>query len=152
MTQWRYEPPYEVYSLDHPPSPAELAYLLEPTSAYHQILDSTLDESFDLNKRMMGFCSFGEDGQVPGGDYSLDGLDIGMGMRPDLTGRGHGNIFVDAVCAFALATYKPVMLRVTVAEFNTRAQRVWQQAGFVEVERFGRSRDGMSYIVLCRRV
>ena len=149
MTQWRYEPPYEVYSLDHPPSQAELAYLLEPFYAYHQILDWTLDETVDLSRRMVGFCSFGEDGQVPGGDYSIDGLDIGMGMRPDLTGLGYGSTFVDTVCEFAMRKYDPAMLRVTVAEFNTRAQRVWQKAGFVEVERFGRSRDGMPYIMFC---
>jgi len=149
MSHWRYEPPYEIYSLTHPPSPAEVAYLLEPAYAYHQILDYSLDEGLDLALRMAGFCSFGEDGQVPGGDYSADGLDIGMGVRPDLTGQGYGHLFVDAVCGFALQQFEPAMLRVTVAEFNTRALRVWQKKGFREVQRFGRSSDGMRYVILC---
>lgn len=28
----------------------------------------------------MGYCCFGTDARVPGGDYSADALDIGLGM------------------------------------------------------------------------
>ncbi len=39
---------------------------------------------------MVGFCSFGVDGRVPGGDYPDGPLDVGMGMRPDLTAAAWG--------------------------------------------------------------
>jgi len=87
---------------------------------------------------------------VPGGDYSDEALDIGLGVRPDLTGRGQGLTFVQTVLAFAQKQYTPAAFRVTIAEFNKRALRVWQKAGFRAVQRFETSFDGRPFIVLVR--
>ncbi|HRW07980.1 MAG TPA: hypothetical protein P5121_22920 [Caldilineaceae bacterium] len=57
---------------------------------------------------------------------------------------------IEQIIAFALATFAPPALRVTIAAFNRRAQRVWQHAGFVEVGRFGRERDQMPFIMYMR--
>ncbi len=54
--------------------------------------------SFDAP--LEGFCSFGADGQVAGGDYSGQCLDIGMGIWPDLTGRGNGKRYAQAVVSY----------------------------------------------------
>ena len=139
---WCYPPPYDSYNLGEGPTAADLAYYLDPCYRFHVVVDEA--------DAVVAFCSFGEDGQVPGGDYSADALDIGMGMRPDLTGQGKGGAYVNQVVAFALATFAPPALRVTIAAFNRRAQRVWQQAGFVEVSRFGRERDQMPFIMYVR--
>lgn len=141
---WRYAPPYEVYNLDPNSDEATLAYFLDPANAYHAILDESGE--------MVGFCSFGTDGQVPGGDYRADALDIGMGMRPDLTGHGHGATFRDAVIAFALDNYAPPTLRVTIADFNQRAKRVWEKAGFEPVQRFRSEFSGLEFVVFMKRV
>lgn len=46
---------------------------------------------------LVGFFSFGAEAQVPGGDYdNAKALDIGLGMRPDLTGKSLGLGFVEA--------------------------------------------------------
>ena len=141
---WRYPPPYDVYNLDAEPSSAEIAYSLDPQYQYHVMLDDA--------GAVLAFCSFGADGRVPGGDYSDDALDIGMGLRPDLTGQGRGIDYVQRVIGFALDMYAPNALRVTIAAFNQRAQTVWKKAGFVEVSRFGRARDQMPFIIYVRRV
>lgn len=139
---WRYAPPYDVYNLDADADDASLDYFLDPALACHALIDET-DE-------LIGFCTFGKDGQVPGGDYSADALDIGMGMRPDLTGQGHGALFRDAVIAFALHTFAPSMLRVTIADFNQRAKRLWEKAGFEQVQRFRSEFSGLEFVVLVK--
>lgn len=140
---WRYTPPYDFYNFADPPDADTIAELLDPVLALHALYA----ESGDL----VGFCSFGEDGQVPGGDYAEEALDIGMGVAPDYTGRGLGRIFAAAVVAFALAQYSHRRLRVTIAAFNERAQRVWLALGFQPVARFGRAGDGLPFVVLTRR-
>ncbi len=131
--EWRYAPPYDVYDLikvgaTDEQIAAEAAYFLDPETRCHVICDE--------GGALVGFCTFGQDGQVPGGDYSAGALDIGLGMRPELTGQGNGRFLVRAVIDFAVATWQPPQLRVTIAEFNRRAQRVWRQAGFVQTQRF----------------
>ncbi len=91
IVTWRYEPPYDIYNLDN--SEETINYLLD--EQYH------IQAMRDENNSLVGFCSFGVDGQVPGGDYSADALDIGMGIRPDLTGQGRGGNIVASVLDFA---------------------------------------------------
>lgn len=126
IVHWQYDPPYDIYNLD---ADAEtILYLLEPKYAYHAI--------FAEDRVLAGFCSFGLDGQVAGGDYSHDALDVGAGMRPDLTGQGNGAIFIRAILDFGKRQFRPKAFRVTLAAFNQRVQRVCQRLGFVEIGRF----------------
>ena len=107
---WRYDPPYDFYNVDPNEEETEIQYCLQPTTACYIIIDE--------RNNLVAFCTFGQDGQVPGGNYADDALDIGMGVRPDLTGQGNGRIFVNAVLDFARRTFSPIAFRVTVAEFN----------------------------------
>jgi ribosomal-protein-alanine N-acetyltransferase len=142
--QWRYGPPYEVYNLDSADLEDELQLFLDPAHAYHRITDE--------GGNLVAYCCFGAEAQVPGGDYGQEALDVGMGVRPDLTGQGRGLGFVGAVLDFAAGMFAPAMYRVTVAQFNQRALRVWEKAGFRPVQTFARSGDGMSFVILARPV
>ena len=142
ITSWRYDPPYDLYNLDHPPSADDSAYYLDSQYDYHVITNEA--------GAVLAYCSFGPDGQVPGGDYSAPGLDIGMGVRPDLTGQGKGVTFAHAVCEFAHATYSPPALRVTIADFNRRARRVWEKLGFEFDERFVAEGREVEFVILTR--
>lgn len=66
-------------------------------------------------------------------------LDYGLGLRPDLTGRGLGIEFFLAGLEFAREQYEPRRVFLHVAEFNERAIRVYERAGFVVVSRHVRS-------------
>lgn len=126
IVTWRYEPPYDIYNLDN--SEETINYLLD--EQYH------IQAMRDENNSLVGFCSFGVDGQVPGGDYSADALDIGMGIRPDLTGQGRGGNIVASVLDFAQRKFNTNTFRVTIAAFNQRAQRVWEKNSFIPIETF----------------
>jgi len=143
ISGWRYAPPYDFYNFADPPDAEMLAELLEPALAFHAIHAES--------GNVVGFCSFGKDGQVPGGDYTEEALDIGMGVAPDYTGRGLGRTFAASVIDFALAHYRPRRLRVTIAAFNERALRVWQALGFQPVAHFGRTGDALPFVILTHR-
>jgi RimJ/RimL family protein N-acetyltransferase len=143
LAAWRYPPPYEGYSI-HQPVDEAVAYFLLPETNGHAIIRAG---------ELAGFCTFGADARVPGGDYSGPGLDIGLGVRPSLTGRGLGAGFVEAVTAFARDQLGADRLRVSIAAENERAMRVWSQAGFAETGRFQASHTVMGsdeFVVLER--
>jgi RimJ/RimL family protein N-acetyltransferase len=140
IARWRYEGPYARYDGD----PASVETLLRPDHRVHAVRDERGD--------LVGFCSFGEDGRVPGYAYPDHALDIGAGMRPDLVGRGLGEGFLRAVIEFADRAFAPGATRVTVAAFNRRALRVCLALGFREDARFARAgSDGDEFVVLTRR-
>ena len=75
-----------------------------------------------------------EGGMVGMMEYSFDGpehMEIGLGLRPDAVGRGCGAAFTRWAVAFGRAQFDydgPVFLRV--ADWNTRAIRAYEKAGF----------------------
>jgi ribosomal-protein-alanine N-acetyltransferase len=141
ISSWRYEAPYDVY--DPAPDGAVepiVQSFLEPQNAYYTITDP--------HGELAAYCCFGPDARVRGGDYRSAALDIGMGLRPDLTGQGRGSVYVSAVLDFARRTFAPAAFRVTVATFNQRALRVWEKAGFQRVQTFHRQRDNRAFVIL----
>ncbi len=46
--------------------------------------------------------------------------------------------------------YHPVKLRVTIAQFNKRALRVWEKIGFKPVQVFKRINDEMKFVIMTR--
>jgi len=140
ILRWRYDPPYDLYNPGSEDVEQNLQVFLDPRNAYYAITDEHGD--------LVAYCCFGPDARVPGGDYGGAALDVGMGVRPDWTGQGRGLTYVNAVLDFARRTFAPTAFRVTVAEFNQRALRVWEKAGFQPVQTFQRKGDGRDFVVL----
>ncbi len=74
---WRHNAPYDCYDM----TAADRAFMVSPASGYFALVD---------DGSLIGFRSFGADGQVPGGVYDSLALDTGGGLRPELTGHGLG--------------------------------------------------------------
>ena len=129
IARWRYPEPYSSYNGD----PASIPGLLDPRHDYHAVTSPNGD--------LVGYFCFGIDATVPLGRrlglYPEDALDIGLGMRPDLTGRGLGLDFVRAGLNFAGEAYGPPAFRLTVTFTNERAIKVYERAGFEALKRFG---------------
>ena len=144
IQSWRYKPPYAIYNPGSDDVENDIQRFMDPGSPYYGMADE--------QGELVAYCCFGMEAQVPGGDYRSEALDIGLGVRPDLTGQGQGLAYVNGVLDFARATFAPCSYRVTIAEFNERARRVWEKAEFQFVARFQRERDGRSFVVLAREV
>ena len=141
ILSWRYEEPYAMYHLqDETVDQEVIAYLLSPENLFYR-----LDTPDGL---LIAFCSFGEDARVKGGDYSSPALDIGLGVKPELTGRGLGKYIIAAVLKFAAEQFYTPDYRVTIAAFNKRAQKVWQANGFVQSQAFLRPFDQFPFVIL----
>jgi len=77
IAEWVYDPPYEIYSM----ASTDPEFRLQQTNGFVALVDGGV---------LIGYRSFGIDGQVPGFDYDDRALDTGGGLRPSLTGRGLG--------------------------------------------------------------
>ena len=138
--QWQYAPPYDVYNC--PPDRIEefILYNIDPINNVHAM--------FNREGELVGYCSYGADAQVPGGDYSKKALDIGMMIKPQLTGQGRGADFAREVIHNGSRLYGPGKMRVTIAAFNQRAMHIWAKNGFQQSQRFKRKTDGMEFVIM----
>ena len=71
-----------------------------------------------------------------------DAIFYGLGLRPDLIGRGLGEDFVCAGLEFARGRFGTKRFVLHVAEFNERAIRVYERAGFRKTGTKTRSFEG----------
>jgi ribosomal-protein-alanine N-acetyltransferase len=126
IARWRYEPPYDFYDADA--DHRDLAELLDP-----ELRGDRYFSARDASDELVGFFGIGYDDGVVG---------IGVGLRPDLTGRGLGLGFLEDGLAFAKERYAPERYRLSVAEFNQRAITVYERAGFVETRSYVHETNG----------
>jgi RimJ/RimL family protein N-acetyltransferase len=141
ILSWRYDAPYDFYNPPVTSAPdIVLDRFVSPENAFHSIRD-------ELN-RFVGFCSFGLDGRVLGGIYPEGPLDLGLGMRPEETSRGKGRAFFQAIVDFAWGTYQPNSLRLSVAQFNERAIRVYESLGFEHTAEFLEVPSQTPYLIM----
>jgi len=124
---WQYAEPYTIYNMQADNEDG-LAEMLDRRSPYYTVRDE--------QGTLVGFFCFGTAAQVL--DYDEPGLysegqtiDLGLGLRPDLTGQGLGLDFVQVGLDFARANFAPRSFRLFVFSFNKRAIRVYERAGFV---------------------
>lgn len=114
LDAWRYEPPYDFYNgEDDPVQNPERFFLVR-------------DDAGDV----LGFYYFEERADV---------VEIGLGLRPDLTGRGLGLQFFEDGVSFAKQTFGDKRVVLNVAAFNDRAITVYRRAGFRETGRHMRT-------------
>jgi RimJ/RimL family protein N-acetyltransferase len=105
VATWRYEPPYDFYNDDGRP--------VRNPERFFAVRDD--------GGRLVGSLLFEE---RPAGVF------YGLGMRPDLTGRGLGLEFVRLGLAFAHERFPGRRVVLDVADFNHRARKVYERAGF----------------------
>lgn len=129
---WRYEAPYDVYNMDEEDGKEpDITEFLDRRSPYYAVRDD--------QGELIGFFCYGT-ASLPwsSGEPSLYVDDrimvIGLGIRPDLTGKGMGQSLVHTGMAFAREQFAPAAFRLYVLSFNQRAMRVYERAGFHVVE------------------
>ena len=118
VATWHYEPPYDFYDLASDPHDA--AEMRDPARAGHYRAVLGDGEGLDA------FWYF---------DWPDGAVEVGIGLRPDLTGRGLGESFFRAQLDYAAEAWSPATFRLFVASWNERAIRLYERLGFREVGR-----------------
>lgn len=126
VAAWRYPGDYSFYDADADAD--DLAELLSPAEWGHRYFAA--DEA--ARHELVGFLVVKFSGRV---------AEIGLGLRPDLTGHGLGESFVDACLCYA-AELGAESYTLAVAAFNRRAITVYERAGFRQVERYEHFTNG----------
>ena len=141
VCRWRYADELAQYDIPSEELHESVEYMTDRTNGYFAVRRG--DE-------LIGFCSVGADGRVPGGVYDDSAVDVGAGMRPDLVGKHRGSDFLREVITFVdtVADGKP--LRASIASWNKRALAAAHAAGFEPCETFV-STSGIEFTILLRR-
>jgi ribosomal-protein-alanine N-acetyltransferase len=126
IAAWRYPGVYAFYDADADPD--DLAELLDP--AEWGVRYFAVDGARATPAAFLVVTRSGER------------TEIGLGLRPDLTGRGLGGDLVQTGLRFATARLGARCFELRVAAFNARAIRVYERAGFRETERFEQATNG----------
>lgn len=121
LARWVYPPPWDRYSHD---SADPALYLTRGPhgEGYHPALD--------VDGEVVGFCVLGAEARIPGQHPEPGTVDLGMGVRPDLTSGGLGTVLLEQALALAAAQPGHRRTRVVVAADNTRSFALCRRAGF----------------------
>lgn len=129
IVAWEYDGEYSFY--DMKADLEDLQEFLNPVErgdSYFAIIE---------NRELMGFYCFNR--------ISKKTIDIGLGMKPGVTGKGQGWDFLKAGLNFAKSVYQPEKFTLSVASFNQRAIKVYKRAGFLEKETFIQKTNGSEF-------
>lgn len=132
VAAWRYTPPYDFYNWVGDPD--DLAELLDPVQRQGRYFAVLGDPA-----GLVGFFMF---------KHAGDTIEVGLGLRPDLTGGGLGLSFLLAGLEFAHERYAPARIQLAVAAFNQRAIRVYERAGFSQCESYTHRTNGGDHAFL----
>lgn len=127
--EWKYDNIYSFYDMT------------ADVEDYEEFIDEDLRNQNDHyevleNNKLFGFfCVIQENASI----------EIGLGMRPDICGRGKGKQFVKQIIDFIERNYEFDKLIMNVASFNQRAIKAYRSCGFKDSEITKRSSNGGVY-------
>ncbi|TYP69368.1 GNAT family N-acetyltransferase [Paenibacillus methanolicus] len=136
LCEWRYEAPFTFYQwLSWADMQAQEREFGDPAirrEQYAAVLDA--DDAF------IGFAQF----------FPLAGVTrLGLGLRPDLCGRGAGLGFVQAIVREAIRRAPGNEIDLEVHAWNERAIAVYERAGFVVSDHYELATARGSEQILC---
>lgn len=131
IAQWHYPGMYSFY--DFCEDPEDLAELLSPEKRGENYFEVLAEEE------LIGFFCFDES------DTGKE-VEVGLGLAPNLTGQQKGALFLENILNF-LRSYYPneTKILLDVAEFNLRAQKVYEKLGFVKIQQHLQETNGSHY-------
>lgn len=126
---WHYDGAYAFYNLEADAD--DLVEFLDANQRGQSVFAITSDSE------LIGFVSISQ--------TDVETVEIGLGMRPDLTGSGNGRAFLSSILDFIEATYAPRRITLAVAAFNERAIRLYETGGFKQTGSFQQPTNGSVY-------
>lgn len=123
IASWTYDGDYSIYNHDE--------------EFVNECMDRKHFTFINSNNELLGYFCFGTEARIPTTEknvYNNDFTDIGLHIRPDLTGKKLGNHFLDVCLNYIQNNFNTNRFRATIASFNKRALRLCVKAGFNPVE------------------
>ncbi|MCA1010983.1 GNAT family N-acetyltransferase [Halobacillus halophilus] len=129
IARWKYNGIYSFYDITADEEDYQ-EFINEETRGKHAF-------SVYEGEQLIGFYSI-----IPEGSETVD---LGLGLRPDMTGQGIGGPFLQKALEYAQIHYGARSFTLSVATFNERAIRVYEKAGFKVVQTFIQPTNGSEY-------
>ncbi|WEV43679.1 GNAT family N-acetyltransferase [Lactobacillus sp. ESL0684] len=129
--KWHYDGQYAFY--DMTADPEDYEEIVTPKlrqNSYYQVL---------ADDKLIGFFV------IEPADENQGSYELGLGMKPNLTGQGKGQEFLQQILAFVTSKFAITELILDVAEFNVRAQKVYQRLGFIPVKKHQQETNNSVY-------
>jgi len=120
---WRYDPPYDLYNWDSWSTMVRNGYEFANPDIRRRQYRAVTAEGY-------GLCGYAQ--LFP----MLNVTRIGLGMRPDLCGRGYGPFFVRAVVRQARREAPGKEIDLEVLATNIRAIKAYEKAGFTITDQY----------------
>ncbi|WP_214749396.1 GNAT family N-acetyltransferase [Exiguobacterium sp. s189] len=125
---WKYPDRYSFYNMTEDPDDYE--EITNPelrADNYFQVLN---------NDELFGFFAL-----YP----SEDVIEMGIGIKPEYTGRGLGEEFLGLIIEFIKKNYNISIIRLSVVDFNVRAQKVYSRLGFSKTKEYSQETNNSVY-------
>ncbi|QPC48302.1 GNAT family N-acetyltransferase [Mangrovibacillus cuniculi] len=126
---WHYDGVYSFYNMEA--DEEDLAEFLDPAVRKGSVY------AVSIAQDLVGFLSMNR--------VREDTIDIGLGLKPELTGRGAGAEFMTAGLNFIQKEFGVDKVTLAVATFNQRAIKLYRNVGFEDVEVFMQETNGSTY-------
>lgn len=143
VASWRYPAPYDVYDAREDPSMGE--EMRDPVRWGVSWFAADDADSGEL----VGFLELVASESELHADTLVE-VEVGLGLRPDLTGRGIGAAFVEAALEFSRSRWSPYTFALDVFPWNERAIRTYEQAGFERGEVYDRRFENGNEVTFLR--
>lgn len=126
--QWHYEGIYAFYNMEA--DEEDLAEFINPLTRGAVFAAIS-------NQELIGFISVDI--------HTVGQIEIGLGLRPDLTGQGYGVVFLSQALNYMKSKFSPSIISLAVATFNKRAISLYKKIGFIEETTFMQHTNGGDY-------
>lgn len=110
---WQYDSPYDFYNIvNTDENPAEILNATIRTNHFYSVYQQELIGLVELH-------------------HNKNTCTLGLGLKPEYTGKRYGENFVREAIAFIQTTYpETTIIDLAVATFNERAIKVYERCGF----------------------
>ncbi|PFJ17655.1 GNAT family N-acetyltransferase [Bacillus cereus] len=125
---WKYPDQYSFYNMTEDPEDYEEITTPElRADNYFQVLN---------NNELFGFFVLYPTGSV---------IEMGIGIKPEFTGKGLGEEFIRIIIEFIKDSYSISTIRLSVVDFNIRAQKVYSRQGFSKTREYSQKTNNSVY-------
>jgi ribosomal-protein-alanine N-acetyltransferase len=138
MVAWRYDPPYEEYDPGRYPADVEEMRAAVGDPTWFAADDADTDD-------FVGFVD-----ARPAATAAEVEVEVGLGLRPDRTGRGIGPAFVEAIVDLVRARWHPERITLDVLPWNERAMAAYAKVGFVRGETYDKTFEDGNVVTFVR--